>query len=328
MKAFITGATGFTGSYLTDQLLEAGHEVVGLDNQPGHCFDELKSKGANLNIGSVTDKELVNRLAEGCDRIYHLAAAFRKVNLPRQVYWDVNVEGTRYVLEAARKHNVPRVLYCSTCGVHGNVERPPADESSPIAPADWYQETKWEGEKVCHEFLKQGMWITIVRPAAIFGPGDPERFVMLYQRAAKGRFLMIGDGATHYHPCYIKHLTDAMQQAIECDQARGNAYLIADEKSIAIKELVERIGRALGKTVKFTHVPYVPVYAAALTCELLWKPLKSDPPLFRRRIDWFIQNRSFKIDAARRDFGYNPAIPLDDCLKQTGDWYRQQGFIR
>ena len=239
----------------------------------------------------------------------------------------MNVEGTRNVLEAAKKHNVPRVLYCSTCGVHGNVENPPADESSPIAPADWYQETKWEGEKVCHEFLKQGMWITIVRPAAIFGPGDPERFVMLYKRAAKGRFLMVGDGGTHYHPCYIKHLTDAMQQAIESDKTRGNAYLIADENSIAIKELVDRIGRAIGKDVKFTHVPYAPVWVAALACELLWKPLKTDPPLFRRRIDWFIQNRSFKIDSARQDFGYNPSIPLDQCLRETGEWYRQQGFI-
>ena len=154
MKIFVTGATGFTGSFLTEQLLEAGHDVVGLDNQRGYRFDELKSKGAELHVGSVTDKELVDQLTQGCDRVYHLAAAFRKVNLPRQVYWDVNVEGTRNVLEAAKKYNVPRVLYCSTCGVHGNVENPPADESSPIAPADWYQETKWEGEKVCHEFLK------------------------------------------------------------------------------------------------------------------------------------------------------------------------------
>ena len=156
MKIFVTGATGFTGSFLTEQLLEAGHDVVGLDNQRGYRFDELKSKGAELHVGSVTDKELVDQLTQGCDRVYHLAAAFRKVNLPRQVYWDVNVEGTRNVLEAAKKYNVPRVLYCSTCGVHGNVENPPADESSPIAPADWYQETKWEGEKVCHEFLKTG----------------------------------------------------------------------------------------------------------------------------------------------------------------------------
>jgi nucleoside-diphosphate-sugar epimerase len=260
--------------------------------------------------------------------VYHLAAAFRKVNLRKEVYWNVNVQGTRNVLEAAQRHNVSRVLYCSTCGVHGNVENPPADESAPIAPADWYQETKWEGEKVCQEYLERGLWVTIVRPAAIFGPGDPERFVMLYKRAARGHFTMIGDGSTHYHPCYIKHLTDAMQQALESDRTRGKAYLISDNESVAIKDLVARIGKSLGRDVKFTHVPYAPVYAAARLCELLWKPLKSDPPLFPRRIDWFIQNRSFNIAAARRDFGYNPSIPLDQCLKETGDWYLKQGLVK
>jgi nucleoside-diphosphate-sugar epimerase len=328
MRIFITGATGFTGSHLTLQLLEAGHQVVGLDNQAGYRSPELAARGAELHLGSITDKALVDRLTAGCERVYHLAAAFRKVNLPTQVYWDVNVEGTRNVLEAAKKHDVPRVLYCSTCGVHGNVERPPADESAPIAPADWYQETKYEGEKVCHEYLQKGMWITIVRPAAIFGPGDPERFLMLYRRAATGRFLMVGAGKTHYHPLYIQHLTDAMEQAIESDKARGNAYLIADNASIAIKELVQRIGKSLGREVRFTHVPYAPVYGAAWACELLWKPLKSDPPLFRRRVDWFVQNRSFSIEAARRDFGYAPRIPLDQCLAETGEWYLQQGLIK
>jgi nucleoside-diphosphate-sugar epimerase len=327
MKILVTGATGFTGSHLTEELLARGHHVIGLDNQPGHRFQELRATGAELHLGSVTDGPLLDRLAAGCDRIYHLAAAFRKVNMPKQVYWDVNVEGTRRVLEAAEKQRVSRVLYCSTCGVHGNVKHPPADEFSPIAPADWYQETKWEGEKVCQEYLQRGMWITIVRPAAIFGPGDPERFVMLYRRAAKGRFVMVGDGTTHYHPCYIGHLTRAMQQAMESEATRGRAYLIADETSIPIKELVERIGDALGKKVRFTHIPYLPVLAVAWLCELAWKPFKSDPPLFPRRIDWFVQNRAFSIAAARRDFGYDPTIPLDQCLRETGEWYRREGFL-
>ena len=130
MKTFVTGATGFTGSFLTEQLLEAGHDVVGLDNQRGYRFDELKSKGAELHLGSVTDKELVDQLTQGCDRVYHLAAAFRKVNLPRQVYWDVNVEGTRNVLEAAKKYNVPRVLYSSTRAVHASRIRGDSKNSS------------------------------------------------------------------------------------------------------------------------------------------------------------------------------------------------------
>lgn len=327
MKVFVTGATGFTGSDLTERLLQRGHKVVGLDNQKGIYFDKLNEQGADLHIGSVTDGELVDRLTEGCERVFHLAAAFRKVNLPKNVYWDVNVNGTRNVLEAAKKQGVSRVLYCSTCGVHGNVEQMPAGEDAPIAPADWYQETKWQGELVCRKYLDQSMWITTVRPAAIYGPGDPERFLMLYRRAAKGRFIMVGDGRTQYHPLYVRNLIDAMETAIETDAANGRAYLIADEKSIAIKELVTEIGKAMGKEVRFIHLPYWPVYCVARICEIAYKPLPAEPPIFPRRVDWFIQNRSFDISRAQRELEFQPAVGLREGLARTGQWYAEQGFI-
>ena len=148
MKVLVTGGTGFTGSYLTRRMLEKGHETVVIDNQPGIFHDELKKMGAEIHIGSVTDKELVNTAVKGCEVVHHVAAMFRKVNLPKSAYWDVNVEGTRIMLDAALKHGVRSFVNCSTCGVHGNVERPPADEDSPIAPADYYQYIKYEGERV------------------------------------------------------------------------------------------------------------------------------------------------------------------------------------
>ncbi len=327
MKILVTGATGFTGSHLTRRLLARGDEVVGLDNQKGMFYSDLKELGAELHIGSVTDRELVNRLTSGCRQVYHLAASFRKVNLAKDIYWDVNVNGVRHVLEASRANGVERVLYCSTCGVHGNVERPPANEQSPISPADWYQQTKWEGERVCREFIESGMWITIIRPTAIFGPGDPERFAMLYRRAAKGRFLMVGDGSTHYHPVYIDNLIDGMFQAMDSDATRGKVYLIANQSSIAIKQLVIEIGKSLDKDVRFIHVPYLPVLAAAWLCEMIFKCLPYEPPLFRRRIDWFIQNRSFDISAAKRDFNYEPRISLQEGLEHTARWYRENGYL-
>ncbi len=327
MRILVTGATGFTGSHLVDRLLANGHEVVALDNQEGLTGRSQRERGAELHIGSVTDRELVDRVTSRCQRIYHLAAAFRKVNLPKSAYWDVNVNGTQYVLEAARKHGVERVLYCSTCGVHGNVEAPPADESAPIAPADYYQYTKWEGERIAQEYISEGMWISIVRPAAIYGPGDPERFIMLYRRAAKGRFLMLGGGGTHYHPLYVTNLIDAMELAIEVDAARGQAYLIADESSLPIKQLVAEIGRAMDIDVRFVHLPFWPIYAAAVVCEVVYKPLPFEPPLFRRRVDWFRQHRSFDISKAKRELGYSPAVDLPTGLRKTAEWYKENGYI-
>ena len=171
------------------------------------------------------------------------------------------------------------------------------------------------------------MWVSIVRPAAIYGPGDPERFLMIYRRAAKGRFIMLGDGQTHYHPLYVTNLIDAMVLATEVDAARGNAYLIADDSSVPIKTLVAEVGQSMGIDVRFTHLPFWPVYLAALACEIVYKPLPFEPPLFRRRVDWFRQHRSFDISAARRDLGYMPKVDLPTGLARTAAWYREHGYI-
>lgn len=327
MKVLVTGGMGFTGSALCRRLAQQGHQVIALDNKHGIFDDELRTLGVELRIGSVTDRALVDELTAGCDRVYHLAAAFRLVNLSKRQYHDINVNGTRWVLEAALKHQVPRVVYCSTCGVHGDVKRPPAAEDAPIAPADYYQQTKWEGELVVKEFLERGLWVSIVRPTAIYGPGDPERFLLIYRRVARGRFTFLGNGAAHYHPVYIENLVDGLILASERDAAKGQCYLIADERSLPIRELVVEVGRALDVPVAIRHLPFWPAYAVASTVETLYKPLPAEPPIFRRRLDWFRQNRSFDISKARRELGYEPRIDIPTGLRLTGEWYRQQHLI-
>ena len=203
MKICVTGGTGFTGAALVIRLLDLGHDVVSLDKKPGIMASELEAKGARLITGSVTDSDVVDECVKGADVVMHLAAAFRELNVPDAVYFDANVNGTRIVFEAALEASVRKFVYCSTQGVHGHIENPPGDESSPIAPADYYQQTKYEGESVCHAYNDREMEYTILRPTAIYGPGDPERFAMIFRRANKGYFPMFGRGVTYYHPVYI-----------------------------------------------------------------------------------------------------------------------------
>lgn len=327
MKILVTGGTGFTGSHLTRRLLQKGHQVVVIDNQPGIFFDELKKMGADIHLGSVTDRDLIDRAMKGCEVVHHVAAAFRKVNLPKKVYWDVNVEGTRYLLQSALKQGVRKFVNCSTCGVHGNVKNPPACEDSPIAPEDYYQYTKYEGEKVVQEFVGKGMKVVTLRPAAIYGPGDPERFLMLYRMVNKGRFFLFGQGKAHYHPLYIDNLVDAFELAAQSEKENGEAYLIADEKSYPIKELVPAIAESLSVKLNIVRLPFRPLWLAALGCEILFKPLPIEPPLFRRRVDWFRQNRSFSIEKAKRDLGYQPRVDLKTGLAKTALWYRENRYL-
>ncbi len=328
MRVLVTGGTGFTGTALCRRLASDGHQVIALDNKPGVADDELRALGVRIEIGSVTDRELVDRLTAGCERVFHLAAAFRLVNLGKNEYRHINVEGTRYVLESALRHGVSRLVNCSTCGVHGNVEHPPAAENAPIAPADFYQQTKWEGELVAQEFADRGLWVSTVRPTAIYGPGDPERFAMIYRRVAKGGFVFLGGGDTLYHPVYVENLVDGLLLAAEREIARGQAYLIADERALPIRELVERVARALDVDVRMWFLPFAPFYAVAAAVEFVYRPLPLEPPIFRRRLDWFRQNRSFNISKARRELGYRPAVNLTTGLAATGAWYRAHGIIQ
>lgn len=327
MKVLVTGGLGFTGSALSLALAEAGHEVVALDRAPGLFDDALRERGVRTELGSVTDGALVSRLMEGCVRVHHLAAAFRQVNLGRQAYWEVNVEGTRNVLEAARANGGPRVVNCSTCGVHGDVKEPPAAESAPIAPADHYQYTKWEGERLAMSYAERGQWVCTLRPAAIYGPGDPERFFLLFERVARGRFTFLGDGSALYHPLYIDNLVDAFRRAAEADAAEGQSYLVADAEYLPIRELVERTAAAIGVECRLRFLPFAPAYALAFLVEQAWRPLPAEPPLFRRRLDWFRQNRAFSIEKARRELGYEPAVGLDEGLRRTGAWYEERGML-
>lgn len=327
MRLLVTGGTGFTGSHLVRRARREGHAVTSLDSKEGLFADELRGLGATIHLGSVTDGELLREITPGHDVVFHVAAAFRDVSAPRSVYWDVNVDGTRRVLEAAAAAGVRKVIYCSTQGVHGHIDDPPGDEESPVEPEDYYQYTKWEGERVCHEFIADGMNITIIRPTAIYGPGDPGRFVMLFRAAKSGRFLMFGDGQTTYHPVYIDNLVDLFFLATEHPKASGRTYIGADEEYHTLNDLVRAVGEAIDVDVRIVHLPFAPLWLASAAVELICKPLRIAPPLFRRRADWFRQIRAFEIDRAKNELGYEPRIGLAEGLKRTGRWYEENGYI-
>ncbi|MEM1071447.1 MAG: NAD-dependent epimerase/dehydratase family protein [Planctomycetota bacterium] len=327
MRVCITGGTGFTGSQLVRRYIDQGHDVVVLDNQPGLFADELQELGADVQIGSVTDKDAVDRVTEGAQLVQHVAAAFRKLNVPDTHYWDVNVEGTRNVCDACVRYSVPKLVYCSTIGVHGHVTTGSAHEDSPIAPADYYQQTKYNGEEVVQDFVQNGLDATIVRPSAIYGPGDPGRFLMLFKLCKRGTFYMFGDGQTHYHPVHIENLCDSFQLAATTPNVTGEVFIGADDHSVSLNDLVHAVAKAMDKDVKIVRMPFAPLRAAAVVCEAVCKPLRISPPLFPRRVDWFRQHRSFDIAKARRVLGYEPRVDLATGLRQTAAWYKEFGYL-
>lgn len=328
MKVLVTGATGFTGGHLARHLTKSGHSVYALVRPASASrADALRQDGIEVRVGDLTDAAAVRRAAEGCEVVHHIAATYREAGQGDAAYTRINVDGTRHVLEAALGAGVRRVVHCSTGGVHGHIENPPADETAPFAPGDVYQRTKLEGERVAADFGRRTpLEVVIVRPVGIYGPGDM-RFLKMFRGIARGRFPMLGRGEVFYHLTFIDDLMRGFELAGTSARAAGREYVLAGPEYTTLNELTRLMAEELGVRPPRLRLPIWPVWIAGALCEAVCIPFGAEPPLFRRRVDFYRKSRAFDTTRARQELGYNPTIDLRTGIRRTAEWYRAQGLL-
>lgn len=325
MKAIVTGATGFTGTALCRRLVRDGWDVTGFVRESPRVAP-LRELGVECLPVDITDAKSVRSAMRPVDRVFHIAAMFRMEEADRSLFRRVNVDAVENVASAAGEAGVGRFIHCSTVGVQGQIDAPPASETYRVQPNDHYQSTKWEGEQIARRHIEAGLPGVIVRPAGIYGPGDL-RFLKLFKAIHKGIFVMIGSGDTLYHLTYIDDLIDGFMLASERAQALGEVFTIAGPRYTTIRELVGIVGGVLDKKPLKVRVPLLPVKVAAVACEVVWRKMRLNPPLYPRRVEFFAMDRAFMIDKARRLLGYDPKVDLDAGFARTGAWYREQGLL-
>ena len=199
--------------------------------------------------------------------MYHIAATYREAGQPDSAYRAINVDGTRNVLEAAARAGAPRVVHCSTGGVHGHIEHPPANEDAPFNPGDVYQETKLEAEQLAREYGRtHGSTSSIARPIGIYGPGDT-RFLKMFRGLARGRFPMLGSGEVFYHLTFIDDLVEGFRLCGEVPAAAGRTYILAGPRYTTLNELVRLIATELKVDAAAHALPVWPFWTAGLLCE-------------------------------------------------------------
>lgn len=330
MNVLVTGATGFTGGHLATSLARRGHRVRALVRPRSLARFEQSAParaGVEAAAGDLTDAEAVRRAAIGVEVVYHIAATYREAGQPSSAYRAINIDGTRNVLEAALAAGARRVVHCSTGGVHGHVENPPANEDAPFNPGDIYQETKLEAEILAREFgCTRGLEVVIARPIGIYGPGDM-RFLKMFRPIARGRFPLLGAGEVFYHLTYIDDLVEGFRLCGEVTSAAGRTYILAGPEYTTLNELVARIAAEFGVAPPRWHVPVWPFWVAGLVCEAICIPLRIEPPLYRRRVDFYTKSRAFDITRARTELGYNPTTDLRTGIHLTANWYRDNGLL-
>jgi nucleoside-diphosphate-sugar epimerase len=324
-RTLVTGATGFTGSNLCRRLVADGEHVLACV-RPSSDIRELRALGVECRDLDIGDAEAVRAATPGIDTVYHIAAAFRVEHVDAGEFTRVNVGATRNLLEAARAASVTRFVHCSTVGVQGDIDDPPATEAYRYAPGDHYQQSKLEGELLALEYARDGLPVSVVRPAGIYGPGDT-RFLKLFRPISRGRFVMIGTGEALYHLTYIDDLVDGIVRAGRRPEAVGEVFTLAGPRITTLRELVDAIAAAVSAKPPWLRLPYAPVHGAAVVCEKLCKLIGVAPPLYPRRVEFFAKDRAFDISKARRLLGYDPRVDLDEGLRRTAAWYREQGLL-
>jgi nucleoside-diphosphate-sugar epimerase len=212
-------------------------------------------------------------------------------------------------------------------GVHGDVEYPPANENAPLRPGDVYQRSKLEGEQQGRQAAgRAGIEFTVARPSGIYGPGD-RRLLKLFRAVARRRFITLGSGEIFYHLTFVTDVVEGLRLCGEVPRAAGGTYIIAGGEVTTLNELVEAIAREAGVPASTWHLPVWPVWVAGALCEAVCVPLGIEPPLYRRRVDFFTKSRAFDISRARAELGYEPAVSLQEGIRRTLAGYRERRWL-
>jgi len=325
----VTGATGFIGSRMSARLTENGHHVVAVGQTNNVVeearFADLSKSGVHIVQASLFDTEKLGRAIQGCERVIHLAAAQHEANVPDSHFRDVNVEGVRTLLDLCIVADVKRFVHGSTIGVYGQASGPPLDENSPTNPQNIYGVTKLEGEKLALSYSDK-LFVTAVRISETYGPGD-SRLLKLFRAINNGTFVMIGSGANRRQLIHVDDLIHGLWLAGDTEEARGEVFVIAGNDVLTTKQTVQIIASVLDQKSRSWHLPIWPFVSLAWFLEQTLGRLGIQPPLHRRRLDFFRKSFVFRTRKAEEVLGFVPKISFAEGASETAQWYRERAKL-
>jgi dihydroflavonol-4-reductase len=328
MLAFVTGATGFVGSHVARVLAEQGTELRILVRASSDLRN-IEGLKAERVVGDLRDPASIEEAMRGCDVVFHIAADYRLWVRDPDAMYRTNVDGTRAILEAARKNRVRRVVYTSsvaTMGFTGNGH--PADENSPVSLDSMigpYKRSKFMAEQVAIEAGRGGMDVVVVNPTTPVGEQDIKptptgRIVVDFLKKKFPAYVDTGLNLVDVTECARGHIA-----ALEKGKS-GDRYILGGE-NLTLKQILDKLAAITGLPSPKVKVPYVLALATGVVDEMVTGRMLGREP--RATIDAVRMGRKkmFVTSAkAERELGWN-SLPVDDALRRAVAWFRQNGYV-
>lgn len=327
MKVLVTGASGFLGSHVAEQLKSQGHEVRCLVRRSSK-IRYLEDLGVELAFGAIEQPGSLPEAVRGVDAVVHCAGVV-KARGPEE-FDRVNHLGTRYLLEATAEHapGVRRFVYVSSAGVMGpgreGVRHRVSDEPRPVTH---YARSKLAGERAALEF-KDRLPITILRPVAVYGPRDQE-ILAFFKMVNLGLVVRMGDGLKSCSMVFGPDCADACIRAIEAPVPSGSIYFVEDGDALSFGTMCDLAAEALGvQTWGRIRVPVTVLRGAAAVSETFGRLTNKAVMFTRDKVNELVMEH-FVCDAsdARRDLGWEPKVNFARGAKITADWYKANQWL-
>lgn len=325
MKVCVTGASGFIGSHLCRRLISDGFGVRGIDVDI-RGSEGLRRAGVEVREVDLTGEIDGDAVLGGCDAVIHTAGVLGPSGLPYTVFHEVNVEGTKRIISAAMNRGITRIIHFSSVGILGSVTREPVTEEYPPNPGDGYERTKYEAEQWVMLQAADHAGINVIRPAWVYGPGD-RRTHKLFKALKKRRFFFVGNGRGLQHPVYIDDLVAGTMCVLRSKDISGEVFHMGGPDILTIREMVEEICAVLTVPVPRVNLPYQPMRILGRFCELICGRAGLDPVLSVAKVDFFVKNRAYSIDKARKLVGYDPRILFREGIRKALNWYREHKWL-
>lgn len=322
-RVLVTGATGFLGWHVARQLLDRNEKVRVLVRDPGRLRELDGVEGMQ---GDLRDAESLARAVQGCSVVYHVAADYRLWTRDPQEMYRSNVDGTRSLLETARKAGVERFVYTSTVGCIGVPYGGIGDETLPISLDDMkgpYKRSKFLAERAALEFAGQGFPVVIVNPTAPLGshdfkPTPTGKIVVDFVRGAMPAYLDTGLNVVDAGDVASGHL-------LACERGRvGERYILGSE-NLTLQQIFGELAGITGRSAPKLRIPYAMAYAAGVVSTGVAYVTGQEP---RAPLDGVRMARKkmwVKHAKAAAELGYSPQ-PARVALENAVSWFRANGY--